>query len=154
MPAVQWHSASEDESMRLAATLAAAVAGGELIGLSGDLGAGKTTFARGFLRALGYDGIVKSPTFTLVESYALPGFSVHHFDLFRLTSARETHTLGFDDYLAPSAVCLIEWPERGGNALPSLDIHFRLSWQGANRRAIGACTNTAIGARLLKEMKM
>ena len=114
----------EAHTLALAAALARVVPAGGEIHLIGDLAAGKTAFARGFLRALGHRGAVKSPTFTLVESYEFaPGQAegrpelraVHHFDLYRLADPGELHYLGFEDYHQPDAVCLVEWPSRGGD---------------------------------------
>lgn len=110
--------------------------GGLLVFLCGELGAGKTTLVRGLLRALGYKGTVKSPTYTLVESYRLPALVVHHLDLYRLASADELEWLGLRDLLVEDAACLIEWPERGAGVLPPADLELTLSYQGTGRRVI------------------
>ena len=104
----------------LAARLARRARQGDVIGLKGDLGSGKTTFARAFIRALGDgDEEVPSPTFTLVEVYAFAGKPpVWHFDLYRLTAAEESYELGIEDALA-EGISLIEWPERLGRSLPA-----------------------------------
>jgi tRNA threonylcarbamoyladenosine biosynthesis protein TsaE len=101
--------------------------------LSGDLGAGKTTLVRGLLRALGHEGAVKSPTYTLVESYELPPYEVHHFDLYRLPEGHATAGLGFEDYLRPGALCLIEWPERDPRLLGSAALRLHLEGVGEAR---------------------
>lgn len=93
---------------------------GALVFLRGDLGAGKTTLARGILRGLGHDGAVTSPTYTLAECYAPGGMTVWHFDLYRMQSPAELETTGLRDCLGESLV-LIEWPERAGDALPAAD---------------------------------
>ncbi len=103
------------------ARLAAACAPGVRLHLSGDLAAGKTTLARGYLHALGHRGAVKSPTFTLVESYALASRTVHHFDLYRMAGG-ELEFIGIEDYFDADADCLIEWAERGAPVLPAPDL--------------------------------
>jgi len=95
--------------------------------LEGDLGAGKTTLVRGVLRALGYDGRVKSPTYTLAETYSLPAFELYHFDLYRMHDPREWLDAGFRDVSGGHAVSLIEWPEKAAGWLPSPDVIIRLT---------------------------
>jgi tRNA threonylcarbamoyladenosine biosynthesis protein TsaE len=134
---------------RLAAKLAAVVKPGMLIALRGPLAAGKTTFARAFLHALGHLGKVKSPTFTLVESYPVRDLTVHHFDLYRLQDPRELYYLGFEDYVQVTTLCLIEWPERGGHELPPFDLTLTLDVLSATERRLSATAGTSHGIALL-----
>tara|TARA_R110000868_G_scaffold71079_1_gene208584 strand:+ start:60 stop:530 length:471 start_codon:yes stop_codon:yes gene_type:complete len=115
--------ANDDAAMQaLGATLANAALPGSVIYLCGSLGAGKTTFVRGFLRGLGYDGKVKSPTYTLVEPYEPEKFDVFHFDLYRLNVPEELYEIGLEDYFTDQSVCLIEWPDKGEKILPAPDL--------------------------------
>src|ERR1700736_3790872 len=120
----------EQATRRLAIDVANALKPGDLVTLSGDLGAGKTTFARALIRYLADDETteVPSPTFTLMQSYELPRFQVVHVDLYRTSGAAELAELGFDD-LPDDAVVLLEWPDRAGNWLPPdrLDIALTLA---------------------------
>lgn len=115
----------------LARQVAALLEPGFILFLSGDLGAGKTTFTRALLRELGYPGRVKSPTFTLLESYDLSRFPLYHFDFYRLSSDRAWLDAGFDDFLGGQGVAVIEWPERAAGSLPSADLRLRLEFDAA-----------------------
>lgn len=123
------------ETELLGAALWAALPAKCLIYLYGDLGAGKTTLVRGLLRAAGYNGTVKSPTYGLVEEYRLGTRNVFHFDLYRLKDPEELEWMGMDDYLQQTALCCIEWPQMGQGLLPPADIEIELSHQGHNRVA-------------------
>lgn len=118
--------ASAAATEALGAELAVVARPGMILCLSGELGSGKTTLARGFLRALGVGGAIKSPTFTLVEPYRTAGWDIFHFDLYRVTDGRELHEMGIADYFAGNTLCLIEWPDRGAGVLPCCDLEVRL----------------------------
>jgi len=107
-----------DETAKLAADFASTLHAGDVVLLKGDLGTGKSTFARALIRALcGQDTEVPSPTFTLVQTYEAPAFTLWHFDLYRLQPIDPLHELGIEEALT-TGVSLIEWPEHGGNIFP------------------------------------
>ncbi len=110
----------------LGESLAKKLTNGMTVYLCGELGAGKTTLVRGVLRGLGYSGAVKSPTFTLVESYNLDRTRVYHMDFYRVDDERELETIGIRDYFDGSGICLVEWPEKAGSFLPLSDIKVRI----------------------------
>ena len=107
---------------------------GGMIYLQGDLGAGKTTLSRGFMRGFGYTGAVKSPTYTLVEPYEFELGNIYHFDLYRLADPEEVAYLGTDEYFAESNLCLVEWAEKGAKWLPPADLLIEITDQGTGRR--------------------
>ncbi|RLA33707.1 MAG: tRNA (adenosine(37)-N6)-threonylcarbamoyltransferase complex ATPase subunit type 1 TsaE [Gammaproteobacteria bacterium] len=127
--------ADEVATRALGAALARAATGGGVFLLHGDLGAGKTTLARGFLRARGYDGVVRSPTYTLLEPYPLATGAVYHLDLYRLADVEELEYLGLRDLDEPEATFLVEWPEHGRGALPTADLEVTLDYAGSGRQA-------------------
>src|ERR1700675_176305 len=112
-----------------------APAPGGVLYLHGDLGAGKTTCARSLLRALGVVGPVRSPTYTLVETYELAGLTCVHVDLYRLQTLTEVDELGLRDLVGPGCLLLVEWPEKGGAALPPADLELLLKYAGDGRQA-------------------
>ncbi|HIG41296.1 MAG: tRNA (adenosine(37)-N6)-threonylcarbamoyltransferase complex ATPase subunit type 1 TsaE [bacterium] len=129
--------ADENATLEIASRLSKLLDGRGVVFLEGQLGAGKTTFCRGMLRAMGYSGAVKSPTFTLVEPYNLQKGHVYHFDLYRLNDPEELEYLGIDDYLDANELCLVEWPERGQGFLPDCDLSIQLTvklTEGMGRR--------------------
>ena len=104
-----------------------------MIYLSGELGAGKTTLVRGFLRALGVAERVKSPTFTLVELYTISSLYLYHFDFYRFSYSEEWVDAGLRDYFNPASVCFVEWPEKAGGLLPAPDVRIRMEVSGSGR---------------------
>lgn len=124
-------AATEALGERLAGVLPPAA----MVYLQGPLGAGKTCLARGLLRALGHQGTVRSPTYTLVEPYDAAGLRLLHLDLYRLADAEELEFLGLRDWLGDPHVLLVEWPERGAGVLPPADLEIRLGPSGPGRQA-------------------
>jgi len=131
------HLADEAATRALGARLAAVVAPGMSVHLCGDLGSGKTTLARGLIRAAGFPGRVRSPTYTLVEPYEDSRLTLYHFDLFRFHDAAEWRDAGFGECFNERAVCLVEWPERAAALLPPPDLRVRLLMApGGGRNAL------------------
>ncbi|GAB7129253.1 bifunctional tRNA (adenosine(37)-N6)-threonylcarbamoyltransferase complex ATPase subunit type 1 TsaE/phosphotransferase [Silvimonas sp. JCM 19000] len=117
----------ENATLAIGAELAGVLHGGVVIFLQGDLGAGKTTLTRGLLRALGYAGRVKSPTYTLVEPYAVSNLNLYHFDLYRFQDPMEWVDAGFRDYFNEQSICVIEWADQARGLLPAPDLMVTLT---------------------------
>ena len=124
----------EAATLKLGASLAEVLQPGMVIFLEGDLGAGKTTLTRGILRGLGFDGRVKSPTYTLVESYPLSSLYFYHFDLYRFSDPLEWEDAGLRDYFNAQSICLIEWADKAEGLLPAPDWIISLHPEGEGRQ--------------------
>lgn len=124
---------------------------GGIIHLHGDLGAGKTTLTRGILRGFGYQGAVKSPTYTLVEPYEFDFCNIYHFDLYRLGAPEEVEYLGTEEYFSGENLCIIEWAERGGRELPAPDLRLDLSGDGKARQ-LKCCSCSEKGEIIRKRL--
>lgn len=146
-------SRAPEETEAFGARLASAkpVVAALVVYLTGDLGAGKTTLARGFLRACGVTGAVRSPTYTLVESYELSGLTVIHLDLYRLHDPSELEPLGLRDMARAGYLWLVEWPERGAGRLPPADLVISLQ-VAENMHRLTASAGTAAGTGWLAKL--
>lgn len=122
---------------------------GLILFLQGPLGVGKTTFVRGFLRGCGFNEKVKSPTYTLIEPYDIDNHPLFHFDFYRLNNANELKAIGIYDYFFPSAICLIEWPEKGFPLLPEADIVCDFSF-AADGRTVQMESHSVRGREILE----
>jgi len=127
--------ADETATQRLGERLAASLPDRATVFLYGDLGAGKSTFARAMLRALGVTGPIKSPTYTLIERYPSEQGELAHLDLYRIGDPEELAYLGLDELHATARLWLIEWPERGQGGLPACDLSVHLAVDAAGRKA-------------------
>lgn len=136
----------------LGANMAKLVPPGAIIYLQGELGAGKTTLVRGFLRGLHFTGKVKSPTYTLIEPYHLNDLNVYHLDLYRLKDPHELVYLGLSDYLTENAICLIEWPERALKLLPQATLYCTIKVPDDGQgRVVELTGSESLGEKILSQ---
>ncbi|AKZ66111.1 tRNA (adenosine(37)-N6)-threonylcarbamoyltransferase complex ATPase subunit type 1 TsaE [Candidatus Palibaumannia cicadellinicola] len=140
----------ETATVTFGAKLAASCQESCVINIYGDIGTGKTTFCRGVIQALGFPGKVKSPTYTLVESYLLARWNVYHFDLYRLSNTEELEYMGIQDYFYNRYLFLIEWPQSCEGLLPTMDLSITLKYKYPGiMRLAEAQAFSAIGKKLL-----
>lgn len=125
--------ADENDTLKLGERFAQLISSPLIIWLEGDLGAGKTTFTRGLLNALGYNGAVKSPTYNIVETYPFKGFNLHHFDLYRFQNPEEWLDAGLDELITADSIILMEWPQLGGDLAPPADIILNITIKSSGR---------------------
>jgi tRNA threonylcarbamoyladenosine biosynthesis protein TsaE len=153
---IEFHLGNPSVTEALGAALARAYPrtdrGSAVIYLHGELGAGKTTCVRSLLRALGVNGLIRSPTYTLVETYTLPDITCVHVDLYRLCGPLEVDGLGLRDYFESECLLLVEWPEKGGAALPAADIELTLTYL-ENSRQCRLSATTVRGRRWLQTLE-
>ena len=141
----------ESATLALGAKLGTLLRRGMYVALHGDLGSGKTTLTRGMLRALGYDGRVKSPTYALVEHYSLSRLDFYHFDFYRFVDPHELMDSGLREAFNGEAVCVVEWPERAAGFLPRPDLSLTLSVRGRGREAV-LVAESEVGRNCLKRL--
>jgi tRNA threonylcarbamoyladenosine biosynthesis protein TsaE len=127
--------ADTKDTRQLGARLAQVIKPGWIVTLSGGLGAGKTTLVQGLLAEMGERGRVRSPTFTIVETYTPAGSEIHHLDLYRFQAPADWIEAGLDDLISEQTILLIEWPEQGGSFVPSPDLTIELTTCGDGRHA-------------------
>ncbi|VEJ08665.1 tRNA (adenosine(37)-N6)-threonylcarbamoyltransferase complex ATPase subunit type 1 TsaE [Actinobacillus delphinicola] len=125
---------------------------GVVIYLNGDLGAGKTCLSRAMIQSLGFQGRVKSPTYTLVEEYDLPEIFIYHFDLYRLADPEELAFMGIRDYFNANTLCLIEWSSQGQGFLPPADLVIDLQYVD-DARSLAIRANTPMGNNILNQLR-
>ncbi|NMR27782.1 tRNA (adenosine(37)-N6)-threonylcarbamoyltransferase complex ATPase subunit type 1 TsaE [Pseudoalteromonas sp. NEC-BIFX-2020_015] len=149
---VGFQLADEAATVKMGNMLAEFIDQGAVIYLHGDLGAGKTTLTRGVVQGFGHQGKVKSPTYTLVEPYELAETNVYHFDLYRLGDPEELEYMGIRDYFSPTAICVVEWPEKGGEFIPTPDLDITLRYVG-DAREIEIQSISTRGANIIDKLK-
>jgi len=149
---MQKYLATEADTVSFGSALAPALEPGMVVYLVGELGAGKTTLARGILRGLGHAGKVKSPSFALVEPYTFSRLYLYHFDFYRFTDPEELGDAGFREYFNPDSVCLVEWPENAAGKLPVADVSIQLKVAGAGRQ-LEIDADTEAGRRCIQRLE-
>ena len=143
---------NEKNTHELAKKIAHKICPGMLIYLSGDLGTGKTSFARSLINELGFDGTVKSPSYSLVEQYTFDTYTVNHFDLYRFRSSEEWHEAGFNEFISGENINLIEWPEKGYPYLPVSDLIINFYYVSSDERKVLITASSPKGVECIKEL--
>ncbi|MDP1559098.1 MAG: tRNA (adenosine(37)-N6)-threonylcarbamoyltransferase complex ATPase subunit type 1 TsaE [Nitrosomonas sp.] len=146
------HLADETAMLSFGAAFAGLLHAGLIIFLKGDLGAGKTTLTRGILRGMGYQKIVKSPTYNLVEFYEVSRLYFYHFDFYRFNDPSEWEEAGFREYFNADSICVVEWPEKAGKLLPIADLQVSIHIVESGRN-IEIHAGTEAGKRCLKHWR-
>ncbi|SRR5579883_528336 len=146
------HVRNESQMLDLGQRMAKSCKNPATIFLYGELGAGKTTLVRGFLRGFGFKEAVKSPTYTIVESYSFDTMTVHHFDFYRINDPEELEFIGIKDYFSGNAICLVEWPEKAGQLLPPTDLSCYIEPHAIGRN-VKWVAHTEKGMEILKRYK-
>lgn len=157
-PGLHLTASDPDATRAIGARLAGVLLAADLcepfvVGLTGDLGAGKTTLVGGLLAALGHEGPARSPTYSLIEPYRLAGRDVHHCDLYRLRDPEELEDLGLRDLLTGSSLLLVEWPERAGDRLREPDLNLHLEYTDAGRQVTVVAASEA-GRRVFERLRL
>jgi tRNA threonylcarbamoyladenosine biosynthesis protein TsaE len=147
------HLADEAATLALGAALAAELKRGMTVFLAGPLGAGKTTLARGLIRALGFEGRVKSPSYSLVELYVVSGLYLYHFDFYRFIEPREFRDAGLGEYFNEQSLCVVEWPEKARDQLPVPDLRVTLEMNDAGGRTARLESSTESGQRCVNALQ-
>ena len=142
--------ADENAMLALGAEISTILHPGFIIFLSGNLGAGKTTLARGILRGMGYQGKVRSPTYNLIELYKISRLYFYHFDFYRFDDPEEWEEAGFREYFNPESICAVEWAEKAAGSLPTADLQFFIHITERDHRYVEIQAHTEAGRRCLE----